>query len=70
MEQEKLPLLFFLNMAWCMTLFRGALQLHFFRAELCGSTVMLREGEESGHRLPLPRDVRWTRNFDIRPPRS
>ena len=45
MEQEELSLHFFLNMAWCMTLFRGALQLHFFRAELCGSTVMLREGE-------------------------
>ena len=45
MEQEELSVLFSLSMAWCMTLFRGALQLHFFRAELCGSTVMLREGE-------------------------
>ena len=46
MEQEKLSLLFSLNMAWCMTLFRGALQLHFFGRN-CAARLLCYEKEKS-----------------------
>ena len=46
MEQEKLSLHFFLNMAWCMTLFRGALQLHFFGRNRAAQRLYIMRGRK------------------------